>query len=1031
MSSEYLETTYSQIREVISRLQSPVQDLPTLLRLLAPPLAALNILPPRFLKYNTESLSQQNISRPRHLPPLQRALLEQVLPTWEHVLDQNDAFDIVLQYFSPDSFAFGNAVAKDIAFYAYSTILSSPITMHSVRLLTHLTRSYTIDVLWSTIISGKHTKSEKHAVTWEDCVRNICAVPAKVANALGPRGEIPQTLEYGTYFNNLSRRLWFLVSSLSTKSSQDELAALNFLLTKLVNIGVFPPTQPIGSSQPSFFNIILPSFRSQLEQSSPWPKVFGSISSITTLQAILISLLSHLSSIPDLDGSKEARALVKREAVLLHVLLGLLTEESDVVDGLTAAALGRQWSVGHARILVCYAASSDMTTGGTNGLELLLSKVVDIWTAPDHIRHSLLAGHRYFTAFLLFALSYLTASTRGSSTHPAITALSFSPPFITSIATYISHLDPSVRRCGMLVAEEVAKASGKKLDFGDWDGDSDGRKWCRDIRELVKERDVDADVSLVSEEDPKAPGNDTGFEGAKKAHVDTVPSSPEPKSHSTRKPKITVVSSGYDSDDSLTGYASEPSSSRSASPTPSELEEIEQDPTLRVGKIVIHRPVYLTQLGEMIRPSSGVRQEEEDKEPKKIEVALEAAEELIRRKRAYGTELEENAVNLAYGFLGLTNKYELEGFDERRQAALTALVACCPQKAAQSLIEEFFRHQYSTEQRFALLNALVFGARELAGLPSRSSTASDPKAVAFPSKQLPPAMHRKYITATDQNRSTIPARQLLEDITQRAIDRTRDTAEDKVPSIARERRLRLKQPAKISEVPHTSDLVRGLQSLQLQPKPIVAFTEVAAEHFICPLMNRFWLFLRDEQSRESRTLHQPAMHRYKAAGTGLILSALVLSQYVRTLAILVHMARNAPEFLAIIAPDSLELAITIGTRPLAGRVDSDDDGDEDTGTNIRQNDKEAAVLSSSLELAVVTIDGCLELDDGKSLGLEHTALVLAAGEWASHVLEHLGKGENVSGGGGIEEVKLKRAAAGLALKIDELSTRWRRSMVGL
>ena len=49
---------------------------------------------------------------------------------------------------------------------------------------------------------------------------------------------------------------------------------------------------------------------------------------------------------------------------------------------------------------------------------------------------------------------------------------------------------------------------------------------------------------------------------------------------------------------------------------------------------------------------------------------------LIRR-------LEENAVNLSYAFLGLTNKYELEGFDEKRQATLTALVACCPQKAAQ------------------------------------------------------------------------------------------------------------------------------------------------------------------------------------------------------------------------------------------------------------------------------------------------------------------------------------------------------------
>ena len=43
---------------------------------------------------------------------------------------------------------------------------------------------------------------------------------------------------------------------------------------------------------------------------------------------------------------------------------------------------------------------------------------------------------------------------------------------------------------------------------------------------------------------------------------------------------------------------------------------------------------------------------------------------------------EENAVNLVHGLVGLHNTYELEGFDEKRQSALNALVACCPRKAA-------------------------------------------------------------------------------------------------------------------------------------------------------------------------------------------------------------------------------------------------------------------------------------------------------------------------------------------------------------
>jgi hypothetical protein len=44
--------------------------------------------------------------------------------------------------------------------------------------------------------------------------------------------------------------------------------------------------------------------------------------------------------------------------------------------------------------------------------------------------------------------------------------------------------------------------------------------------------------------------------------------------------------------------------------------------------------------------------------------------------------IEENAVNLVYGFVGLQNKFELDDFAEKRQSILIALVACCPQMAA-------------------------------------------------------------------------------------------------------------------------------------------------------------------------------------------------------------------------------------------------------------------------------------------------------------------------------------------------------------
>lgn len=220
----------------------------------------------------------------------------------------------------------------------------------------------------------------------------------------------------------------------------------------------------------------------------------------------------------------------------------------------------------------------------------------------------------------------MSALNRPGSVSPAIHALAISPSFVSSISTYISHMDPSVRRCGMLVAEEVARASSKMLDFGDWDGDGPGKAWSRDLRNLAKEQDTDADDDVEDEANTNIDEHS--------APATLVDPSSRTK---VRKPSRPIVEdAGNDSEDSLTGYAS-PSSSRSPSPTLSELDEVAKDPTIRVGQKKIARPVYLAQLGEMVRSTSGLQPDED--EPRKIEVALNVAEELIRRKRAYGTEL--------------------------------------------------------------------------------------------------------------------------------------------------------------------------------------------------------------------------------------------------------------------------------------------------------------------------------------------------------------------------------------------------------
>ncbi|KAJ7692521.1 telomere length regulation protein-domain-containing protein [Mycena metata] len=987
-----MTTSAMQVEEVLSRLQTALSDVSTVLGLLCGPLDSIGLLPPQFRRYNVEPLTPGAVNISRHIPALQREILRHIGPTWESALAEKDGAPLLDQYFCPDAFSFASTAAGDVTVLAYSTILSLPLTDYSIRLLVKLSERYPIDRLHTAVFFGR-APDAKQSLAWEDCVRNMAAVPAKVANSLQGK-TVPPQLEHGFYFSAVCKRCECAIAALPASPREHEVASLTYLLTKLVNLGTFPPALPTSRSQPSFFHACLPQIRVRFTQenaasySAAWSRILRGFASSFSLQSILTSLFSSLSAGSGIDCSQPQRALVKGEShVLLRLLGSVLSDDAELWESISAVILTREWSEGHARIFVCWISSPRTDE---HALELLLDRVVDMWASPDHVKHSLLTRHHYLTTLLLVTLSYFPSSS------PKLQSLALSSELISGVGRYISHLDSSIRRCGMLAAEVVAQLSGKQLDFGDWEGDDGGKAWARSVRQLLKARDADA--SLEDAEAAPAPTDDV--------EVQEI-STPGIRSAAMNIPPTSDV--GYDSDDSLSGYISQ-SSSRSNSPTPSELAEIEKDPTLGVGAKKVPRPVYLAQLGALIRPAGGLKVDE-NQLANEVEMGINCAEELIRKKKGYGTELEENAVNLVYGLVGLQNNYELEGFSSKRQGALNALVACSPRTAAPCIIEEFFKNQYSTDQRFAMLNSLALGARELASLPVPPSAVLQ-KRIAFPSKTLPIHLHQKYLKDSD-DAQVLP--QILDDISREALNRDAESNADKVPELVRERRLRVQKPPAITDVgPH--------RTLHTPPSQNTTLNQVAAQYFTAPLINRFWLFFRDEQTREQRTAHQDGRQRYQGAGTGLILNPIVLSHFLATLAILVHASKNAPEWLAVIAPDALELAVTLGTRPVSS-MESDDEEREGSKS------KEAAVLSSALELALVVLDGCLEIDGGHALGLEHTELLLGAGEWANAVFSRLDKGTRIEGGGGMQEAKLKRAAAGVLLKVDSLTSRWRRSMI--
>lgn len=227
----------TQIQDILEQLRAQVSDLQTLLNLLIGPLDSLGLLPPQFRQFrqHTQPIPLGTLNIKKYIPQLQRVLLQNIVPTWGTLLAENNATLLLDQYFCPDSFSNALPAAGEIAILAYSTLVSSQMTEYALRSLERLSAEYPVDRLHTAAFAHIDLDKGIRDVGWEDCVRDFCMVPTKVANSLGATRDIPLSLENGVYFNNLSVRCEQLIFTLSTKSSKGMLNRQYFYFPAFVN----------------------------------------------------------------------------------------------------------------------------------------------------------------------------------------------------------------------------------------------------------------------------------------------------------------------------------------------------------------------------------------------------------------------------------------------------------------------------------------------------------------------------------------------------------------------------------------------------------------------------------------------------------------------------------------------------------------------------------------------------------------------------------------------------------------------------
>lgn len=368
------------VKQILDSLQSPIPDLETLLSLLARPLESVGLLQTRFQKYVSEKLPKGSFSIPKHLPVIQRALLQNILPSWDSALREENVLEIAEQYLCPTPSSSQNAIRT--ALEAYTTILSTPFSSFSIRCLSHLTSSYHIKVLFDCVFDSN--PPDIAAIRWEDCARSVVSLPTKVANFCEHKHSVPENLQYGIYVANLCSNTEGMIWTLSSPGSNSQgkfadfwleplldliierMQALSYLLAKLVNIGAFPSNSSLNPSEPSFFAICLPEVRHHVEYPSyqtVWKQIFDGLPSSAILQSIFVSLFSSIHSVPPLDSSLSTRRLVKSEAALLRAVMGGLSPENrDLWDVVLGVSQIRDFGEGRARVLACWVASSATDT---------------------------------------------------------------------------------------------------------------------------------------------------------------------------------------------------------------------------------------------------------------------------------------------------------------------------------------------------------------------------------------------------------------------------------------------------------------------------------------------------------------------------------------------------------------------------------------------------------------------------------------------------------------------------------------------
>lgn len=409
-------------------------------------------------------------------------------------------------------------------------------------------------------------------------------------------------------------------------------------------------------------------------------------------------------------------------------------------------------------------------------------------------------------------------------------------------------------------------------------------------------------------------------------------------------------------------------------------EDSDDDPTL-VRRDKPRAPVYIRDLIKYLRDSDSYDHQK---------LALTTAPILIRRKADYGTEVSEHAEEVASLLVGLSDRYEIEEFDDLRVQGMIALIVAQPKLMGQWFAKTFFDGDYSISQRASTLIVLGISARELAGFDTSSYTA----AASFPSKTLPERVEKLYLNASSATTYQEPSSS-LKPLPHNALDGIAKslTMEFLAPMAATAAGAatgpdalklstftsRLADPQKVRRITRAKPRIRSIPNTT---------ASLLSTNFFSPLIARF-----------QAALHSSASSRMR----GIMFQPYLLSLYLKTLAILIHASGPSTLSLPQMTAELWSLLLNTSIRAQA----------------VGDLPVTRAILFGFVSLLEVNEDRM------RDVCMEMGREVVEAQEWVAGVFAGLRGGDE-----GGEEEQVKMLAAGVLIRLKEGIEKYQLAMVG-